>query len=111
MLKRKGNNVVDSLHWYGQRIAWKSFTDDESDAAEGIAYVPLSLLKNFLLKSRELECLKISILGETCLELVGSLEENTSFVTKAARNDMRPIALPAQRGGTGSVRAGATKQD
>jgi hypothetical protein len=66
MLKRKGDNVVDSLHWYGQRIARKSFTDDESDAAEGIAYVSLSLLKDFLLKDRKLERFEISILGQIC---------------------------------------------
>lgn len=64
MLKGKCNNVVDSLHWYGQRIAWKAFTDDESDASKDIAYVPLSLLKNFLLERRKLERLEIPILGE-----------------------------------------------
>lgn len=62
MLKRKGDNVVDSLHWDGQRIARKSFTDDESDTTEGITNVSLSLLKDFLLKGRKLERLEI-ILG------------------------------------------------
>lgn len=64
MLERKGNDVLDPLDGYGQRVAREPFTDDKLDSAEVIGRAPVILLEEFLLKDGEFESLQFAVLGK-----------------------------------------------
>lgn len=64
MLEREGNDVLDSLHGYGQRIPRESFTYDDLDPAQVICGTPVVLSKKFAAKGRKLEVLQFAVFCE-----------------------------------------------
>lgn len=44
MLERKGDYILDALDWIGRRVPWKAFADDDLNASNIVAGVPMVLV-------------------------------------------------------------------
>lgn len=64
MLKRKRNNILDSLDRYSEGVPRETFAYDDLDASNVVGWAPVVLTKEFAAERREFEMLQFTILRE-----------------------------------------------
>lgn len=71
MLKRKRNDILESLVWHRKRLSRVAFADDDFDATEIIGWTPVALVQELSLKAREIKRLKFPISRQFYLNISG----------------------------------------
>lgn len=62
MLERESHNILDTIKGHCWRISVQSFCNNDLDSSKVIACIPIILGKKLLMKFRELQNLKFSVL-------------------------------------------------
>lgn len=64
VLKREGDDVLDTLERHAHRVTRKTLADHDLDATKVVGRAPIALLKELLTERWKLESLKFAILGK-----------------------------------------------
>jgi hypothetical protein len=78
MLKGKRHNVLDPLYRHGERVPREAFADDDLDAANIIAGVPMVLIQQLATEVRKPEALKFARLRELFNSMSAALRDSSS---------------------------------